>query len=79
VSATARDRRALPDRNAVSHLRRDLHGRADAMPRGAPASTKSSLVRAHPQNAFRPGMLEPQKGGRSSGAVFKRSFGVSHL
>ena len=34
---------------------------------------------AHPQKAFRPGMLEPQEGGPSSGAVFKRSFGVSCL
>ncbi len=49
VSATARDLRALPDRNAVSQLRPDLHGRADAMPRRAPASAKSSLVRAPPK------------------------------
>jgi hypothetical protein len=33
----------------------------------------------NPQKAFRPGMLEPQEGGFSSGAVFKRSFGVSRL
>ena len=50
VSATARDLRARPDRNAVSQLRPDLHGRADAMPRRAPASEKSSLVRAPPKS-----------------------------
>jgi hypothetical protein len=47
--------------------------------RDATASAKSSLVRAHLAKAFRPGMLEPQEGGRSSGAVFKRNFGVSRL
>ena len=40
---------------------------------------ESSLVRAHLAKVFRPGMLEPQEGGRSSGAVFKRNFGVSRL
>jgi hypothetical protein len=64
VSATARDQRALPDRNAVSQLRPDLPGRADAMPRRAPASVKSPLVRASsksipPRNAGAPGGVAP--------------------
>ena len=68
VSATARDQRALPDRNAVSQLRSDLHGRADAMPRRAPASAKSSLVRAPPKsipprNAGAPGGWPQQRSG----------------
>jgi hypothetical protein len=67
VSATARDLRALPDRNAVSQLRPDLHGRADAMPRRAPASAKSSLVRAPPKS------IPPRNAGALGGWLRQRS------
>ena len=67
VSATARDQRALPDRNAVSQLRPDLHGRADAMPRRAPASAKSSLVRAPPKS------IPPRNAGALGGWLQQRS------
>jgi hypothetical protein len=60
VSATARDLRALPYRNAVSQLRPDLHGRANAMPRRAPASAKSSLVRAPPKSIPPPECWSPR-------------------
>jgi hypothetical protein len=61
VSAPARDQRALPDRNAVSQLRPDLHGRADAMPRRATASGKSSLLRAPPKKHLAPECWSPRR------------------
>jgi len=68
VSATARDQRARPDRNAVGHLRRDLRGHADAVSRRAPASAKSWLAGAFPKsipprNAGAPGGWPQQRSG----------------
>ena len=56
----------------------EIHADMPTLCLDAPASAKSSLVRAATK-AIRPGMLEPSVGGSSSGAVFKRNFGVSSL
>jgi hypothetical protein len=77
VSATARDQRALPDRNAVSQLRPDLHGRADAMPRCPDA--REIIARPRTPKSIPPPNAGALGGWPSSGAVFKRSFGVSRL
>jgi hypothetical protein len=74
---TARDQRACGIA-MQSATYAEIHTDMPTLCLDTPASAKSSLV-AHPTKAFRPGMLEPQEGGSSSGAVFKCSFGVSCL
>jgi hypothetical protein len=51
----------------ISQLRPDLHGRANAMPRRAPASAKSSLVRAPPKS------IPPRNAGALGGWLRQRS------
>ena len=73
VSATARDQRALPDRNAVSHFAQ-IYTDVPMLCPDARRRAQNHRSSAHPQKAFRPGMLEPRRAAQQQRSGVQTQF-----